>query len=1013
MAVEQCVAEIVRAAGRELTTAELDKLSDQVTRIVRKLDVEGQGEAFDVALMKAIKAETDFEKAAAIVVKRNAVKNRIAFLREMAWLKNNWSDDPGEGLQALLGGSVTGRRGAKDSISARQDALVDRYTGALGATLEQAGLFKIAMSGTLDDQIWKAMWHLNTPKPDETILRSLQPEAVTIARAYNDANEKARIDANHAGAWIKNLTGYVIKRTHSATRIAKAAGDTIPANDKKHMEAWREFISNRLNWEKSMPDVPPERRGEVLARIFTEFASGVHVKFNDAPTAGFQGIANIGKRMSQERVLHFKTPEAEFEYNQKFGSGTLAEGMFFGLEHMARDTELMRRLGPNAESNLNALVSQIEQAAVRAHDTAGLKKASDKAAYLKRVLWPMLTGEVNIASNATFARYSAMVRHIETTVDMGAAVLSAPSDLAFVGSALRQQGSSMLDGVTEAFGYLLKGKPSAERAAILAETGVWIDSMRAPMFNRYDPADGAPGFTAKMVQQVFKWNLLRGWTDRMRAGFTMSTAHRLANHADREFAALPQAMQHLLKQYRIDAAEWTVLRNAPQRHADGRAFVTPESAMEASDDLIRAYVGGEPSAPKPALDFRSAAQVEDSNGRKGPGFYAEFDNNKGGTGSIAVAVRNGEARVVYVENGILESGKSSGGAVVRAYEAAIAEARRRGLSFASDSSVTVEAARIYEALKRRGYAVERNPDAQIQKDAVTPRLITDDDSPVFRVTNGSTVVKSEPSALKMTRAREELADRMRAFFHDQATTAVIEPDKMTRAMLLQGQQPGTMLGESLRHFWMYKSFTASVMRRVLGREIWGYGEDRLPLGTALFNALKDPSSSGFVGMANIIAFSTLLGYGSMVLKDLAKGKEPRVPDNPEEFGKVLASAMAQGGGMGIYGDFLFGEAKSRFGQGALETFLGPTWRRFETIYGWKKAFMEGDKVAAKAMTDVLNNTPFINLFYTRAALDYLVLYRMQEWANPGYLRRLENRLSTEKDQEFVIPPSTVVPYGGF
>jgi hypothetical protein len=864
MSVENCVAEIIKAAGRELEPKELDQVSEKVARIVQKLDAQGQADNFDAALMQALKSEVDTDKVAAIVAKRNAVKNRVAYLREYATLKNVWGNDPGEGLQAMLGGSMTGRKGAKSSVAAAQDALNDRYVGAMGAALEKEGVFKLAISGELDPQIWKAMWHLNTPEPDQAALKALQPEAVTIARIYNTANEAARLDANHAGAWIKKMAGYVIKRTHDNNRIAKAAGDMVPANDPRHQQAWIDYVSDRIDWEATMPDVPLERRGAILQDLFTQFASGVHVRFSDAPTAGFQGFANVGKRMSQERVLHFKSPEAEFEYNTQFGSGTLAEGMFFGLQHMARDVELMRRLGPNAEATFDRVVSQTKQDLVKAGDAAAVAKFDQKAQYLKRVLWPALTGELNIAENNTFARYSSMVRGIETMADLGGAVLSAPSDLAFTASALRQQGVSMLDGMVDAVGYLTKGVGSAEQRHVLAETGVWLDSLRVPMFNRYSPDDGPPGTVGRMVQSFFKYNGLRAWTDRMRGGFTLATAHRLANHAEVQFDALP--MRDLLQQYNITKAEWDLLRASPQRHADGRAFITPESAMEASDDAVTAYL------------------------------------------------------------------KSAGRAV---------------------------------------------------------------------------------SPLQITRAREELAGKMRSFFQDQATTAVVQPDTMTRAMLLNGQRPGTVLGESLRHFWMYKGFTASVMRRVLGREVWGYGMDRLPLHQALFNMLKDPTGSPFVGMANVIAFSTMLGYGSMMLKDVAKGREPRLPDDPEEFRKLMAAAMAQGGGMGIYGDFLFGEAQSRYGQGALATFLGPTWRRLETIASWKQKLIEGDKLAAKALNDVLSSTPFMNLFYTRTALDYLILYRMQEWASPGYLRRLEQRMQEENDQSFVIPPTSVVPYGGF
>ena len=55
------------------------------------------------------------------------------------------------------------------------------------------------------------------------------------------------------------------------------------------------------------------------------------------------------------------------------------------------------------------------------------------------------------------------------------------------------------------------------------------------------------------------------------------------------------------------------------------------------------------------------------------------------------------------------------------------------------------------------------------------------------------------------------------------------------------------------------------------------------------------------------------------------------------------------------------------------------------------------------------NTPFANLFYTRAALDYLIWFRLQEAANPGYLARYEERMRREHDTTFMLSP-TASPY---
>jgi hypothetical protein len=55
------------------------------------------------------------------------------------------------------------------------------------------------------------------------------------------------------------------------------------------------------------------------------------------------------------------------------------------------------------------------------------------------------------------------------------------------------------------------------------------------------------------------------------------------------------------------------------------------------------------------------------------------------------------------------------------------------------------------------------------------------------------------------------------------------------------------------------------------------------------------------------------------------------------------------------------------------------------------------------LADFLNygtqNTPWINLFYTRPALDYLVLNSLREAATPGYLKRNEARRKTTYGQE--------------
>ncbi len=255
---------------------------------------------------------------------------------------------------------------------------------------------------------------------------------------------------------------------------------------------------------------------------------------------------------------------------------------------------------------------------------------------------------------------------------------------------------------------------------------------------------------------------------------------------------------------------------------------------------------------------------------------------------------------------------------------------------------------------------------------------------------------------ELAAARTTIEDRLRNYLNDQTLFLALEPDKKTRAVLLQGTRPGTVPGELMRFIMQFKSFTGAYMQKIVGRELFGRGYE----GDGLWGALRNGNGEA-LGLAQLIVTSTIMGYGSMVLKDLAKGRTPRDPtQSPGSAAQVLLAAMVQGGGAGIYGDFLFGQA-SRFGSGTIESLAGPAASSAGRIVDLYHHALAGDDVAARSFTELLNNTPFVNLFYTRAALNYLILYRLQEMMNPGYLRRMEHETQKDNAQTFLIRPSSV------
>lgn len=277
----------------------------------------------------------------------------------------------------------------------------------------------------------------------------------------------------------------------------------------------------------------------------------------------------------------------------------------------------------------------------------------------------------------------------------------------------------------------------------------------------------------------------------------------------------------------------------------------------------------------------------------------------------------------------------------------------------------------------RGY-VKRAEDG---RDYITPdiaREISDEDIVAYR--------GEKQTAGQIRRTRQELEQKLRMYFVDRSEFAILRPGARERAIMYQGLRPGTPMGEVARLFWQFKSFAVSFITKAWGREIYGRGT---------------PSIKGAIGnIAPMVLTTTALGYLAMSAKDLLKGREPR----PWDDFNTWTAALTQGGGLGIYGDFLFGNY-NRFGTSFWGTVLGPTAGNVENVAKLWAAARDGDDMAAQSLRLIQSNLPFANLFYIRPALDYMILYDLQEAVNPGSLRRMERKIKKENEQHFYMPPS--------
>lgn len=789
------------------------------------------------------------------IAKRNAALNLQRKLEIVDYVNRVWEDKPELGLQSVLVGSNRARQGSRQSVAAEQNSRVNYYTQSFLADVEETGFWKEFVSGAYDDEIAQAMWDAGNGKD----ISKYSDVAKSVAPILEKWNEFSRGEANAAGAWVGKESGYIVRQSHDQKKIRKAArqvGGEFTNDENINFQAWRDYVLPLLDTNRTFGDTEGLSTDKFLRSVYDGLYSGLHM----ANTGGGAsksvpaGFASLAKRMSHDRILHFKDGKSWSQYNKTFGSGSLRESMLFGLERQARNTALMEKLGPNPQMTLDNIKAELEK-------TAAKKGAQGRVEFQNRMKavenWMAeLDGSVNIPANAMGASISANIRAIQSMAKLGGAVISSVSDLANIGGELRYQGKSYLSGYSAALDGLVAGKNINEKNQILGMLGVSMRGMAGNAVHRFSAQDDLSGTMSRAMRTFFKWNGLTWWTDSLRQGAAFAMSKNLADNVGRGFNKLNLDMQRVLGLFDIDGGMWDMMRKSSLYEADGDKFFTPEMARTIPDDDIKGYLS--------------------------------------------------------------EIGK-------------------------------------------------------------------------------------KPTAANIRNTRNEIERKFRNYFTDRVEYAVIEPDARVRTISKLGTQPGTPEGEFMRFIMQFKSFPTAMLLKPLSRELYGRGIEADSFTKAIRQALKNGNGE-MMGIAQLFVQMTALGYLAMSAKDMLKGREPRDPLNQ----KTWMAAATQGGGLGIYGDFLFGDMKNRFGGGALQTLAGPTFGTGEDIINIIQKIRDGDDAAAETLNTIISNTPFANMFYTRMALDYLIIYRIKEAMNSGYLKRMERRIEKENSQEFMIKPSEIV-----
>ncbi len=494
-----------------------------------------------------------------------------------------------DGYNAYLVGSSKMVAGSRDSVSSTKAALHKDYAASFELDLAKKGdhLYDLFAKGTLDGEIRM----IGYASPDEIKAMysegKVSKEALEIYDSMNKSSKSRLQRKNRAGAYIGERDDFLVRQTHDSDLIRRAG-----------FEEWKATFLKTVDQEKTFKGLEPEdvnlpegtdiRRSQekYLEILYNEFVTGRHHyadKGTGAPT-GRAGSANIAKKISASRSIHFMNGEASFEYASKFSRGNLFEQFYTGLEYDARNIALLEKMGPNPSAMHTSILETIADEA-----TAEGKVVDKLSTGLSEAYYKTVTGGTEIPERISLAKIGSSVRAVQGMAKLGGAVLSAFPDIVFKAATINRKTSrgflgsykSSFDGLASSF------VSSKEKKQLYRQLKIYTDQHLGEIHALAgDSVSDVPGFISSMQKIFYRVNLLGGWTQGHKNGLAAVFANELASYRKVDFDKLPDKFRRTLEMYRITDREWGTFRTLETFAADGEHYIVPDAIDTLSADVI-------------------------------------------------------------------------------------------------------------------------------------------------------------------------------------------------------------------------------------------------------------------------------------------------------------------------------------------------------------------------------------------------------------------------------------------
>jgi hypothetical protein len=397
--------------------------------------------------------------------------------------------------------------------------------------------------------------------------------AKEFAEAWQEAAEYLRKRFNAAGGAIANRKDWGLPQAHNTLAVRSVT-----------FKEWRDFIIDKLDTTKMIDEttgmrITPEKLEIALNNVYETIRTDGFSKL--IPGSQAQG-RSVAARRTDHRFLVFKNADSWIEYQDRFGNADPFDTMIGHIQSMSRDIGMMEILGPNPKATIKFLQDKIR---IQAAGDEALENAANRHASNLEELYLAATGANNRPIDGTFGRTFAGLRQVLQSAQLGAASISAVTDLNFQRMARQFNGLPVTSTINQ-YMKLLSPLSAEEQGKLAIRLGLiaegWNSIAAAQM--RYTGDISGPEITRRIADFTMRASLLSPITQAGRWAFGMEFLGTLADNVGKTFDQLSPELRNTMERYNLRADHWDYMRKTPLYEYEGASFLRPDD-IEARTDI--------------------------------------------------------------------------------------------------------------------------------------------------------------------------------------------------------------------------------------------------------------------------------------------------------------------------------------------------------------------------------------------------------------------------------------------